>query len=288
MLYVSKPEYVHRIWGSVMAEGYEIPVGEIWWLYNSTDASSELRSTTGGDLTTVEFLVSAGELPGKNVYPVLLKTLHTAARLSLQVHPGATPGGLFKEETWIVLAASENAWMMGGLKETGRDHFLDLLQQNRIEEILQDIHLKEGDIYHLPPGTVHALGPGLEILEVQSNCDVTYRLYDWGRTGADGKPRKLHIQEGMNAVNWSSSGKPVPSGTNGRIDQTELKADYRISDIRGTADVSIPGGALFFVSSGTAKAENTGLASPACLIADMEGGVLSLKGSGYLIEPGGS
>ncbi len=288
MLYISKPGYIPRIWGSRMDEGHKTRIGEIWWLFHKEDTSSELQNTSDGNSTTVDELVSAGELPGENVYPVLLKTLHTAAKLSVQVHPGIEGGSLRKEETWIVLAAKEDAWMMGGLKVTGRNLFLDLLRQNRAEEALQRIDLKKGDIYHLPPGTVHALGPGLDILEVQSNCDITYRLYDWGRTGTDGKPRELHIEKGMEAVNWSSGGKPVAVGSKGRVDRLKLNAEYRITDIRGTTEMKVPGGALFFVSSGSADVRDSHLDSPACLIADTNGGKLELDGSGYLIEPGGN
>ncbi|MCD4775326.1 MAG: class I mannose-6-phosphate isomerase [Candidatus Aegiribacteria sp.] len=288
MLYISEPRYIPRIWGSLMTAGQETPIGEIWWLFQKDGTSSKLRSTSDGDSTTVNDLVLTGELPGKEVYPVLLKTLHTADRLSVQVHPGIEGGSLRKEETWIVLAAKENAWMMGGLKVTGRNLLLDLLRQNKAEEALQEIDLVKGDIYHLPPGTVHALGPGLEILEVQSNCDVTYRLYDWGRTGADGKPRELHIEKGVEAVNWSSGGKPVAAGSKGQVNRLKLNADYRVTDIRGTMEMSMPGGALFFVSSGSADVRDRKIDSPVCLIADTNGGKLELDGSGYLIEPGGN
>lgn len=287
MLYISEPRYVPRVWGSLMADGQETPTGEVWWLFHEENTSSKLMNTSDGNSTTVDDLVSAGDLPGEKVYPVLLKTLHTAAKLSVQVHPGIDGGYLFKEETWIVLAAFEDAWMMGGLKATGRNLFLDLLRQDRTEEVLQRIDLREGDIYHLPPGTVHALGPGLEILEVQSNCDITYRLFDWDRTGVDGKPRELHIEKGLEAVNWSSGGRPVFAGLEGRVDRSKLNADYRISDIRGTLDMNIPGGALFFIASGRIEIPYGKVDSPACLIADMDGGKLALDGSGYLIEPGG-
>lgn len=289
MLYISEPRYVPRVWGSLAVPGFQTPVGEIWWLFHEERTSSALRNTTDGNPTTVDDLVSVHELPGKDVYTVLLKTLHTAEKLSLQVHPGIAGGNLCKEETWIVLMAERGAWMMGGLKkDTDRSLFLDLLRMGRAEEVLQRIDLNIGDIYHIPPGTVHSLGPGLQILEVQSNCDITYRLYDWGRTGTDGKPRELHIEKGVEAVDWSKGGSPVPAGTEGRVDRLKLNADYRISDIRGTKEMNIPGGALFFVSSGSVAIQGSEIDSPACLIADMDGGKLTLNGAGYLIEPGGS
>jgi len=287
MLYISKPRYVPRIWGSLTSPDDDIRIGEIWWIWNEGGSSSGLISMSGGDPVTLNSLLEADKLLFEGVYPVLLKTLHTADRLSVQVHPGLNGGTLRKEETWIVLSAEKDSWMMGGLLVTGADELLDLLRQNRTEEALVHLDLREGDVYHLPPGTVHALGPGLEILEVQSNCNVTYRLHDWGRTDADGVPRDLHLEKGIEAVDWSSAGKPVPAGTYGRIDQSKLTADYRITDVSGDLQMNVPGGALIYISSGAAEVQGRIIESPACLIADIDGGRLRLNGSAYLIESGG-
>jgi mannose-6-phosphate isomerase class I len=288
VLYISEPRYVPRVWGSLAVREFGAPVGEIWWLFHEERTSSLLQNAAGGHPTTVDDLVTADELPGEHVYPVLLKTLHTADKLSVQVHPGIEGGSLFKEETWIVLAAETGAWMMDALPDIGRNLFPGLLRAGRVEEVLRKIDLTTGDVYHIPPGTIHSLGPGLQILEVQSNCNVTYRLYDWGRTGTDGRSRELHIVKGIEAVDWSSGGSAVPAGTGGTIDQLKLKADYRISDIRGTKEMIIPGGALFFVSSGSVTIQDSEVDSPACIVADMGGGKLALNGAGYLIEPGGN
>ncbi|RKZ06666.1 hypothetical protein DRQ25_13415 [Candidatus Fermentibacteria bacterium] len=288
MLYISEPRYVPRVWGSFAAPWLDTPVGEIWWLFHEEGASSLLRNAEDGHSATVADLVISDELPGKYVYPVLLKTLHTADRLSLQVHPGIGGGSPAKEETWIVLSAETEAWMMGGLGDMDRNLFRELLRTGRIEDALQRINLSKGDICHIPPGTVHSLGPGLQILEVQSNCNITYRLYDWGRTGTDGKPRELHLEKGIEAIDWSTGGSPVSAGSDGRIDPLKLKAGYRISYIEGTLNAEIPGGALFFVSSGSVTIRSGGVDSPACLIADLNGGKLTLSGAGYIIEPGGS
>ncbi len=288
MLYIAEPKYIPRIWGSLMVSGSETPIGEIWWIYHDGKASSILRNPSKNDLTTVSDLHESGKLPGTHVYPVLLKTLHTSDRLSVQVHPGSDGGNFCKEETWIVLDALEGTWMMGGLSINDRELFIELLQQDRAEEVLQRIYIAEGDVYHIPPGTIHALGPGLEILEVQSNCDITYRLYDWGRTGINGVSRELHIEKGIEAIDWSNGGRPVAAGVNGIIDAHALDADYRISDLSGKLKIDIPGGALFYLSSGSAMAAGGEIRFPACLVADMDGGRFELDGSGYVIEPGGS
>ena len=288
MLYLSEPRYLKRIWGSLQEEGSEIPTGEIWWLFHEKDCSSDLTDPVSGIETSVNTLVSSGNLPGKTVYPILLKTLHTADRLSVQVHPGVDEGSLFKEETWVVLHADGNAWMMGGIN-SDRLHLLEFIRLGRAEEVLNRIELETGDIYHIPPGTVHSLGPGLEILEIQSNCNVTYRLYDWDRTGTDGKPRQLHLEAGIEVIDWGSGGRPVPAGKHGVIDIYALDiCNYSIQDYKGQLEVDVPHGGLFFLASGSLHIEEIEIHSPACLIADLNGGVFRLDGSGYIVEPGGN
>ncbi len=287
MLYLSKPEYLRRIWGSLQKEGSETPVGEIWWLFHEKDHSSVLSDPVSGNETTVDTLVSSGKLPGKIVYPILLKTLHTADRLSVQVHPGRDEGGLFKEETWIVLQAEAGAWMMGGIN-SDRHYFLESIRLGRAEEVLNRIELETGDTYHIPPGTVHSLGPGLEILEVQSNCNVTYRLYDWERTGTDGEFRQLHLETGIEAIDWGSCGRPVSAGKHGDIDMYTLDiCSYSIKNCNGQLEAVVPRGGLFFLASGSLRIQEIEIYSPACLIADTGGGVFRLDGSGYIVEPGG-
>ncbi|MFO8183479.1 MAG: type I phosphomannose isomerase catalytic subunit [Candidatus Aegiribacteria sp.] len=284
MLFLTEPLYVPRVWGSIPRRDGDLPAGEIWWVFHRGDDSAVLKDPSGSERTTVERLVSSGRLPGGSSYPVLLKTLHTADRLSVQVHPGATGGDLRKEETWIVLSAEPGAWMMGGLKGTDRDAFLRAVKEGRAEECLRRVPLEEGDAYHIPPGTVHALGPGLTVLEVQSNCDVTYRLYDWDRRDRGGGRRELHLKKGMNAVDWDSPGNPVPLSGDGIFRGGKLNADYSISHVSQNDTLRLPGGCIFFLCSGWAL-PGSELQAPACLLADSGGGSFQLGGSGYLIEP---
>lgn len=284
MLFLTEPLYVPRIWGSIPGEDRELPVGEIWWVYHRGDDSAVLRDPAGSERTTVAQLVSSARLPGGGSFPVLLKTLHTADRLSVQVHPGAAGGEFRKEETWIVLAAEPGAWMMGGVAETDRDAFLGAVKKGGAEEYLQRVPLEQGDAYHIPPGTVHSLGPGLTVLEVQSNCDVTYRLYDWDRRDRRGRRRELHLKKGMNAVDWDSPGNPVSLSRDGVFLEEELKADYSIRQFDRNDMLQLPGGCIFFLCSGIVR-PGPEIPAPACLLADSGGGTFRLEGSGYLIEP---
>lgn len=283
MLYAVRPCVKRRIWGSLKPAGSEGPVGETWWVFHDGGGSTELVSADGAASTVAE-LVERGGLPGSPFYPLLLKTLHTADRLSVQVHPGARGGGLFKEETWIVLAAEEGAWMMGGILPVERDAFLEAVRAGRAEALMRIEDLRAGDAWHIPPGTVHALGPGLTVLEVQSNCDVTYRLYDWGRTDGSGVPRELHLEEAADSIDWARPALPVRLGRDRELDPALLDASYSILPVEGKVSVLLTRGGMFFLAEGgLTLGEATG--APACVMADSGGGELRIRGRGYLIEP---
>lgn len=281
MIYLARPSYENRIWGSLSSGHGSGPVGEIWWIYHDGNGSTPLKGAEGRRCT-IDQLVSRGRLPGGEAYPVLLKTLHTADRLSVQVHPGATGGDLFKEETWIVLEAVEGAWMMGGILDPDRESFIQAVESGKAETLMRKIPLASGDAYHIPPGTVHALGPGLTVLEVQSNCNVTYRLYDWGRTDGSGRTRELHVEEGTAAVDWTDPAVPVPLAS--EEDFRALSASYSIRRVSGDRPLTLPGGAIFFLCEGGASLEYK-IEAPACLLADLDGGEFDLKGGGFVIEP---
>lgn len=128
---------------------------------------------------------------------LLVKYLFTAERLSIQVHPDEETGKALglprgKDEAWLVLRADEGACLAVGLKEPlSQDELRAAAEDGRIEDLVNWRPAREGDSYYAPGGTVHALGPGLTVIEVQQNCDVTYRLYDYGRS------RELHLDEAL-------------------------------------------------------------------------------------------
>lgn len=152
------------------------------------------------------------EILGKDAaldhFPLLIKFIDATQRLSVQVHPdhGTGPDALHdlqgKAELWVVIDAEPGATVSVGLKSgCGLRELAAALAQGRIEECLHTYEVGPGTAIYLPPGTVHALGEGLLIAEVQQPCDVTYRLHDWGRVGRDGRPRELHIAKALEAIN---------------------------------------------------------------------------------------
>jgi mannose-6-phosphate isomerase class I len=280
MLYKTEYRPVPRVWGSLRSGDNE-SVGELWWVYHDDEDSSVLLSLDDLSRSSISILTSEGSLPGNGRYPLLVKTLHTAERLSIQVHPGADGGLPCKEETWVVLDAAPGSWMMNGFSEqidsTG---FARAVESHALPDLLCRRVLSKGDVIHLPPGTIHTLGPGLTVLEVQNNCDVTYRLYDWDRPGRDGKSRRLDIERGILSVNLD------PMASSLFMDEAECtggipgSSSYSLSWLSGPLEVDVPPACVFFLAEGSLTAGTRELESRCCLLADSEGGRIRLgKGS---------
>ncbi len=187
--------------------------GESWELHDTaTIANGGLRGTCLGDLAQElgAELLGSGNDP-EDGFPLLAKLIDATEWLSIQAHPNdeqaqeleGDPRG--KSEAWVVLHAEAGAKLVIGLR-TGmtREGMAEAIRRNRLEELLVYVEVKAGDVLFIPANTIHALGPGLLIYEIQQSSDVTYRLYDWGRLGLDGQPRELHIDKGLQVANLES------------------------------------------------------------------------------------
>ncbi|MGI6239937.1 MAG: type I phosphomannose isomerase catalytic subunit [Christensenellales bacterium] len=155
----------------------------------------------GADLT--------GDIGG--AFPLLIKLLDARELLSVQVHPDdayaqANEGKRGKSEAWVVLNCEPGARIAYGVN-AGRRGLREIMDAGEIEDALNWVDVRPGDVFYIPAGTVHALGGGIQCYEVQQSSDVTYRLWDWGRVGADGKPRDLHIEQ---AIAVSRMGEILP------------------------------------------------------------------------------
>ncbi|HEV8058749.1 MAG TPA: type I phosphomannose isomerase catalytic subunit [Gemmataceae bacterium] len=164
-------------------------------------------------------------------FPLLIKLLDCHDWLSIQVHPTDAiaeqlrPGELGKTEAWIVLSVEPEGKIFAGLKPgVDRAVLTKHLQAGTTDQCLHAFTPKPGDCIFLPAGTVHAVGGGIVMAEVQQTSDATFRLFDWNRMGADGKPRALHLEESLASINWQAGpvqpvqGKPVtglPAGATG-------------------------------------------------------------------------
>ncbi len=135
-------------------------------------------------------------------YPLLVKVIQANDTLSVQVHPDDEvalklegSGNRGKTECWYVLEVQPGSKLVYGFnKDYSNEEINHAIENNTIENLLNQVEVQKGDFIYIPAGTVHAIGGGLRLLEVQQNCNITYRLYDWGR------PRELHIENGLEAI----------------------------------------------------------------------------------------
>jgi len=219
---VFEPLYMERVWGGRKLEtlfGKPLPsgavIGEAWELVDREEAQSVvhcgvLRGETLNELWTQyrEQVFGCRYAGAVGRFPLLVKLLDAAEKLSVQVHPTAAVApalkGEPKTEMWYVAAAEEGADIFAGLKAgTTREQFEKALESGRCANLLHRIPTKAGDCIFIPSGRIHAIGGGNVIVEIQQNSDTTYRVFDWNRTGLDGKPRALHVAESMRSIDFA-------------------------------------------------------------------------------------
>ena len=160
-------------------------------------------------------VVADGEEKGRRLneiypkFPLLFKVINARTRLSVQVHPNEetckVTGGEPKTEMWCAL--SDGPIYAGLVPGATAADVEAAVKSGRFEELLVRHEAKFGDVFFIPGGLVHAIGDGVKLYEVQQSSNTTFRLFDWGRVGADGQPRELHIEKGLQAIDYSL---PVP------------------------------------------------------------------------------
>ncbi|AHF90597.1 mannose-6-phosphate isomerase [Opitutaceae bacterium TAV5] len=223
-----QPLYQERVWGGRALEtslGRRLPaggkpIGESWEIVDRPEAQSVVASGKfkGQKLRDVIAKHAADVMgPGwdkDKPFPILVKWLDCRERLSLQVHPpaeiAASLKGEPKTETWFIADTEPGASLIVGLKKgVTREQFEKAIADNTLETCVHRFRVAEGDSILVHSGEVHAIDAGNLILEIQQNSDTTYRVYDWGRTGLDGKPRQLHIEESLASIRWDDF-EPAP------------------------------------------------------------------------------
>lgn len=218
-------------------------IGESWecWDENRVvngayagQSIAALRSRLGSQLL--------GNLDPNRIFPILTKIIDARDWLSVQVHPDDAyaervehqPNG--KTECWYVLRADEGAELvLGWRRDTNREEYERRVADGTLGDLLRRVPVKAGDAFYLPAGSLHAIGAGIILFETQQASDLTYRIFDWNRVGADGKPRQLHVQKAADVLDFQR-------GTRGPVDQvtyevygmqrTALIADRRFTVVR--------------------------------------------------------
>lgn len=229
------PVYRRYLWGGrrfATALGRDLPPGddfaESWELVDrpgsdqSVVAAGPLAGRTLGDLVRGHGRDLLGRHAPLAAFPLLFKFLDACRNLSVQVHPDDAraarlmPPDRGKTEAWYVVDAEPGSRIYAGLAPgVGQADLAAAIRAGTCADVLHSFEARSGDCIFIPAGTVHAIGAGLLVAEIQQSSDVTYRLFDWNRTGPDGKPRPLHVEAGVEAVTRFGPVAPVqPEATN--------------------------------------------------------------------------
>jgi mannose-6-phosphate isomerase len=221
-----KPIYQERVWGGRGLETFlgrklpgSTPIGESWEIVDRPEAQSVVTAGAWSGKSLHELMTTRGAeimgpaWPANRPFPILVKWLDCRERLSLQVHPPASVaaqlGGEPKTENWYIARAEPGAAVLAGLKEdVDAARFRAALQDNSAETLVHRLPTIAGDSLLIRSGVMHAIDGGNLILEIQQNSDTTYRVYDWGRVGLDGKPRAMHVEQSMASLTANTAPAP--------------------------------------------------------------------------------
>lgn len=208
-----KPAIKDYIWGGrklIDEFGKETTLeraAESWELSTHPDGPSVVASGAYSGKTLSEYIEENEiDVIGENAkafdfFPILIKLIDAKENLSIQVHPNDEyalfhEGEYGKTEMWYIVDCSDDAYLYYGLnRAVTKEEFLEHIQAGTILEILNKVPVHKGDVFFIPAGTIHAVCAGILICEIQQNSNTTYRVYDYNRLGADGKPRPLHIKK---------------------------------------------------------------------------------------------
>ena len=236
------PAFKDYLWGGTkLREVYGKPcdfdkVAESWEL--STHPAGESR-VDGGEyngLTLSQYFQQVPQALGKNAaafesFPVLIKLIDAKDPLSIQVHPSdeyalRVEGEYGKTEMWVIVDCEPGAFLYFGVnRPVSKEEFRQRIEDNTVLEVLNKVEVHPGDVFFIQAGTIHAIGAGILICEIQQNSNCTYRVYDYDRRGADGRPRELHIEKALDVCRLE------PSDTASRLGEVKALAGGTVQQL---------------------------------------------------------
>lgn len=153
---------------------------------------------------------------GYSVFPLMIKWIDSQRPLSIQVHPDNDyalehENDMGKTEMWYIIDCDPGAYLYYGFShEITQEEFASRIRDNSLLEVVKKVPVKKGDVFFIPSGTLHAIGPGILLAEVQQSSNVTYRIYDYGRLDTDGKPRQLHVEKAIEVTRLAAADDVIP------------------------------------------------------------------------------
>ncbi|RLD63849.1 MAG: mannose-6-phosphate isomerase [Bacteroidetes bacterium] len=248
-----KPILKEKIWGGEKLKNSlgktskdQNKIGESWEISSyADDISVIINGFLAPNNLNEAIEVYMGDLVGDKIYeqfgnnfPLLIKFIDASDDLSIQVHPDDSYAkehhqAYGKTEMWYILQADEGAELITGFsKEISKGEYLTALNSANLKEILNIEKVTEGDVFFISPGRIHAIGPNILLAEIQQTSDLTYRIYDWGRLGDDGKPRELHTDKALDVIDFNVY-KNYKTNYNWKLNKTSniLKCPYFTTNI---------------------------------------------------------
>lgn len=212
-----KPALKDNIWGGTkLKNDYDFKtdlkiIAEAWTLSCHKDGENIIENGEFKGSSFTDYINAHKTVLGKKAekyddFPILIKLIDAKNDLSIQVHPNDEYAKKYenefgKTEMWYVVDAEKDAKLIYGFKEKiSKEDFKNAIENNTLLDVLNIVNVKQGNVFFIEAGTVHAIGKGVFIAEIQQNSNSTYRVYDYNRLGNDGKPRELHIQKALNTA----------------------------------------------------------------------------------------
>lgn len=219
-MYILKlnPVFKDYLWGGTKLRdeyGFQSDLEKLaegWMLSCHKDGENTIENGEFSGFSLTQVVENHPEYLGENgnkfeYFPILIKLIDAKNDLSVQVHPDneyalRVEKEYGKTECWYILDCDEGAELIYGFnREISSDEFRKKINDNTFLETVNKVKVKKGDLFFIEAGTLHAIGKGILLAEIQQNSNTTYRVYDYGRLGADGKPRQLHIDKAVDVTN---------------------------------------------------------------------------------------
>ncbi len=272
-------------------------LAEAWVLSCHKDGASTVQNGTLAGKTLAEAIAELGPdclgAKGKAFafFPMLIKLIDAKSNLSIQVHPSDSYAlevekEFGKTEMWYVVDADDGAYLYYGFKEAvSQEEFARRIADDTITDVLNKVEVKKGDCFFIEAGTIHAIGAGLLIAEIQQNSNTTYRVYDYGRVGADGKPRELHVEKAKAVTELSPQKYPVQNLQAGRLAECPYFTVDK-HDLQGelTLQVGSDSFSSLLCVSGAAEVNGVALRAGECVFLPAGLGEVKVIGKAELIE----
>lgn len=284
-------------------------IAESWELSCHKDGQSVVADGEYKGKTLSEYIAAKGNaVLGTNCarfeyFPILIKLIDAKDNLSVQVHPSndyamRVEGEYGKTEMWYIVDCEEGAELLYGFKhEISREEFAQRIADNTLLEVTNNVPVHKGDVFFIEAGTLHAIGKGILIAEIQQNSNTTYRIYDYGRVGADGKPRQLHVEKACEVTQlvppkYPTKAQGAPQKIEGgvmtllrsceyfNVNRLQLDGEVKLSaDEKSFNSILVLDGSCTISANGESVYAQKGDS----LFVDAGTGVYTINGSGQLI-----